>query len=137
MMASPQSNRKNETEKRRRGKLGLIDRADKVAMIGAKVLIILEINGRYSIYDSQPDKAWVPSNAVLVRWKSLHVYLVKMLTDKIGAVLSTSRTIHARRYSAAKGENKTETEDKEQTYRSNNVELTYEGLWDSLYISSS
>jgi hypothetical protein len=65
-MASPQSNRKNQTEKRRRGKLGLLDRADKVAMIAAKVLVILEINGRYSIYDSQPDKAWVPSNATLV-----------------------------------------------------------------------
>jgi hypothetical protein len=39
-----------------RGKLGLIDRADKVAMIGAKVLVILEINGKYSIYNSQPDK---------------------------------------------------------------------------------
>jgi hypothetical protein len=65
-MTSPRSNRKNETEKRRKGKLGLIDRADKVAMIGAKVLMILEINGKYSIYDSQPNKAWVPSNATLV-----------------------------------------------------------------------
>jgi hypothetical protein len=69
MMASSQSTRKNQTEKRRRGKLGLIDSADKVAMIGAKVLVILEIDGKYSIYDSQPDKAWVPSNAFLVRWK--------------------------------------------------------------------
>jgi hypothetical protein len=60
MMASSQSTRKNQTEKRRRGKLGLIDRADKVAMIGAKVLVILEINGKYSIYDSQSDKEWVP-----------------------------------------------------------------------------
>jgi hypothetical protein len=113
MMASPQSNRKNETEKRRKEKLGLINRADKVTMIGAKVLIILKINGRYSIYDSQPDKAWVLSNAVLVRRKSLHVYLVKMLTDKIGAVLSTSKTVHPRRYSAAKGESKIKMEDKE------------------------
>ena len=134
MMASPQSNRKNETEKKRRGKLGLIDRADKVAMTGAKVLIILEINGKYSIYDSQPNKAWVPSNAILVRWKSPHAYLVKMLTDKIGAVLSTSRAVHPRRYPAAKGENKTETEDEEQPYRSNNAEMTYERLWGSLYM---
>jgi hypothetical protein len=134
MMASSQSIRKNQTEKRRRGKLGLIDRADKVAMIGAKVLVILEINGKYSIYDSQPDKEWVPSNAILVRWKSPHVYLVKMLTDKIGAVLSTSRTVHLGRYPAAKGENETKTEDEGQAYRSNSVELTYEGLWDSLCI---
>jgi hypothetical protein len=69
MMTSSQSNRKNETEKSRRGKLGLIDRAEKVARIGAKVLVILEINGKYSIYDSQPDKAWVSSNATLVCWK--------------------------------------------------------------------
>jgi hypothetical protein len=56
-MASPQSKTKNEKEKMRRGKLSLIDRADKVAMVSAKVLLIVEINGRYSIYDSQPDKA--------------------------------------------------------------------------------
>jgi len=41
-----QSNRKNEKEKMRRGKLGYRDRADKVAMIGANVLTILEINGK-------------------------------------------------------------------------------------------
>ena len=67
MMASPQSNRKNQTERKRRGKLGLINRADKVAMIGANVLVIIEINGKYSIYNSQPDKLWVPSDATLVR----------------------------------------------------------------------
>jgi hypothetical protein len=44
MMASPQHTRKNQTEKRRRGKLGLIDRADKVAIISVKVSVILEIN---------------------------------------------------------------------------------------------
>lgn len=54
----------------RRGKLSLVDRADKVAMVGAKVLLIVEINGRYSIYDSQPDKAWVPLNPALVCWKT-------------------------------------------------------------------
>jgi len=53
----------------RRGKLSLVDRADKVAMVGAKVLLIVEINGRYSIYDSQPDEAWVPLNPALVCWK--------------------------------------------------------------------
>ena len=68
-MASPQSSRKYQTEKGRRGKLSLVDRADKVAMIGAKVLLIVEMNGRYSIYDSHPDKEWVPSNAALVCWK--------------------------------------------------------------------
>jgi hypothetical protein len=36
-------------------------------MIGAKVLVILEINGKYSIYNSQPDKLWIPLDAVLVR----------------------------------------------------------------------
>jgi hypothetical protein len=66
-MASPQSNRKNQTERKRRGKLGLIDRADRVAMIGAKVLVILKINGKYSIYNSQPDKLWVPSDTTLIR----------------------------------------------------------------------
>jgi hypothetical protein len=67
MIASSQSNRKSQTERKRKGKLGLINRADKVVMIGAKVLIILEINGKYSIYNSQPDKLWVPSNAIFVR----------------------------------------------------------------------
>ena len=109
-MASAQSNKKNETEKRRRGKLSLIDRADRVAMIGAKVLVILEINGKYSIYDSQADEEWVPSNAIFVCWKSPHVYLVEMPTDKTGAVLSTSRTVYPGSYPAAKGENETETE---------------------------
>jgi hypothetical protein len=52
MIASPQSNRKNQTERKRKRKLDLIDRADKVAMIGAKILVILEINGKYSIYNS-------------------------------------------------------------------------------------
>ena len=56
MMASPQSDRKNQREKIYRGKLGAVNRADKVAILGAKVLEILEINGKYSIYDSQPDK---------------------------------------------------------------------------------
>jgi hypothetical protein len=41
----------------RRRKLGLVDRADKVAMVGARVLLMVEMNGRYFIYDSQPDKA--------------------------------------------------------------------------------
>jgi hypothetical protein len=31
----------------RRGKFSYSDRADKVAMIGANVLMILEINGKY------------------------------------------------------------------------------------------
>jgi len=47
-----------------------------------------------------------------------HVYLVEMLTDKTGAVLSTSRTVHSGRYPVAKGENETETEDEEQAYKS-------------------
>jgi hypothetical protein len=53
-------------ENLRRGKLGLFNRADKLAMIGANVLVIFEINGKYSIYNSQPDKAWLSSNATLV-----------------------------------------------------------------------
>jgi hypothetical protein len=65
-----------------RRKLGLVDRADKVAMVGAKVLLIVEMNGRYFIYDSQPDKVWVPPNAALVCWKHHNGYLVKVLTDK-------------------------------------------------------
>jgi hypothetical protein len=56
-----------------------------------------------------------------------HVYLVETLTDKIGAVLSTSRTVHPGRYPEAKGENETETEDEERAYRSNNAELTKRG----------
>jgi hypothetical protein len=44
-MASAQSSRKYQTEKGRRGKLSLVNRADKVAMIGAKVLLIVELNG--------------------------------------------------------------------------------------------
>jgi hypothetical protein len=36
-------------------------------MIGAKVLVILKINGKYSIYNSQSDKLWVPLDAILVR----------------------------------------------------------------------
>jgi hypothetical protein len=36
-------------------------------MIGAKVLVILEINGKYSIYDSKPNKVWVLSKAIFVR----------------------------------------------------------------------
>jgi hypothetical protein len=41
----------------RKGKLGLINKADKVAIVDAKVLLIVEINGKYSIYDSQPNRA--------------------------------------------------------------------------------
>jgi hypothetical protein len=67
MLAFPQFNRKNQTERKRKGKLGLINRADKVAIIGTKVLVILEINGKYSIYNSQPDKLWVPSDITLIR----------------------------------------------------------------------
>ena len=37
-----------------------------MAIIGAKFLLIVEVNGRYFIYNSQPDKAWVPSKAALV-----------------------------------------------------------------------
>jgi hypothetical protein len=36
-------------------------------MVGAKVLVILKINGKYSIYNSQPDKLWVPSDTIFVR----------------------------------------------------------------------
>jgi hypothetical protein len=53
--------------------------------------------------------------------KSPHIYLVEVLINKTGTVLSTSRTVHPGRYSAAKGENQTETEDEEQAYRSNNA----------------
>lgn len=41
-MAS-QSNGKSQTERRRRGKLGLLDRANKVSLIGANALVIVEI----------------------------------------------------------------------------------------------
>jgi hypothetical protein len=51
-----QSNKKNQTKRKRKKKLSLINRADKVAMIGANVLVIIEINGKYFIYNSQPDK---------------------------------------------------------------------------------
>jgi hypothetical protein len=36
-------------------------------MIGAKILVILEINGKYSIYNSQSDKLWVLSDIILIR----------------------------------------------------------------------
>ena len=49
-----------------REKFGLFNRADKLAMIGANVLVVFEVNGKDSIYNSQSDKAWLPSNATLV-----------------------------------------------------------------------
>jgi hypothetical protein len=66
-MTFSQFNRKNQTERKRRGKLGLINRTDKMAMIGAKVLVILKINGKYSIYNSQPDKPWILSDTIFIR----------------------------------------------------------------------
>jgi hypothetical protein len=39
------------------------------------LLLILEMNGKYSIYDSQPDKAWIPSNATLVCWKHHNTFI--------------------------------------------------------------
>lgn len=48
-----QSNRKNEKEKMRRRKLGCRDRADKVAMIGANALTILETDGKYDGGDAR------------------------------------------------------------------------------------
>jgi hypothetical protein len=65
-MASPQSNRRTKRRESVGESLGLIDRADKVAMIGAKVLVILEINGKYSIYNSQSDKLWVPLDVIKI-----------------------------------------------------------------------
>jgi hypothetical protein len=62
--------------------LDLVDRADKLAIVGAKVLLIVEIDDRYSIYDGQPDKAWVPLNPALVFETPQYGYLVKELTDK-------------------------------------------------------
>jgi hypothetical protein len=42
-------------------------KTEKVAIIGAKVLIILKINGKYSIYNSQPNKPWVLLDIILIR----------------------------------------------------------------------
>jgi hypothetical protein len=68
MMTSPRSDRKNKIEKIRRGRLALFDKADKLGMIGANVYVVVEINGKYFIYNSQPDKGWPPSDAILVCW---------------------------------------------------------------------
>ncbi len=53
-------------EKKCRGKLAFFNRGDKLAMTGVNVYAVVEINGKISIYDSQPDKVWLPSNATLV-----------------------------------------------------------------------
>src|SRR5438045_3976697 len=93
-MTSPRSHRKNQTEKKRRGKLGLFNRADKLAMIGANVLVILEINGKYSIYNSQPDMSWVPSNATLVCWRHNTILSGKdVLTDKRRGIIHFRNSI--------------------------------------------
>jgi hypothetical protein len=53
-------------ENLRRENFGLFNRTDKLAMIGANILVISEVNGKDSIYNSQSDKVWLPSNATLV-----------------------------------------------------------------------
>ena len=70
-MASPQFDRKNRIVRVRRGRLALINRADKLGMISANVYaVVVEINGKFFIYDSRSNRNWRPSDATLVRLKN-------------------------------------------------------------------
>jgi len=44
-----------------RGKRAFFNRGDKLAMTGVNIYAVVEINGRISIYGSQPDKMWLSS----------------------------------------------------------------------------
>ena len=64
MKTSPE--RKRETEKVRKERLTLFNKANKLGSNGANVYVIVEYNGKYFIYNSCSDKAWPPSDATLV-----------------------------------------------------------------------
>jgi hypothetical protein len=65
MKISP-SERKREKEKVRREILTLFDKSDTLKSNGAKVLLIVEYNGKLSIDNSCADEEWLPSKAILV-----------------------------------------------------------------------
>src|SRR6266498_1924584 len=83
MKTSP-SERKKKTEKVRRERITLFNKANNLGSNGANVYVIVEYNGKYFIYNSYSDKEWPPSEAMLV-------------SDIIFALFSVKGTLTVRR----------------------------------------
>ena len=66
-MKTTPSERKRKTEKVRKERITLFNKANNLGLNGANVYVIVEYNGRYFIYNSRLDKEWPPSKAILVR----------------------------------------------------------------------
>ena len=66
MMKTPQSERKNKVEMVRREKKTILNKVYRLGSNGANIYMVVEYNGKYSIYDSRPDKKWRPSDEALV-----------------------------------------------------------------------
>jgi hypothetical protein len=65
-MKTPPSERKRKTEKVRKERTTLFNKANNLSSNGANVYVVVEYNGKYSIYNSRSDKEWPPSEAMLV-----------------------------------------------------------------------
>jgi hypothetical protein len=65
-MKSSRIERKNSTEKVRRERITFFNKGNNLGLNGARVYAMVEFNGKFFIFNSRPDKDWVPSDAMLV-----------------------------------------------------------------------
>jgi len=95
-MKSSRIERKRSTEKVRRERITLINKANKLGLNGASVYVVVEYNGKFFLYNSRPDKDWVPSDAMLVSTiVRIHPHKSHINLRK-GEILSDSRTVFPR-----------------------------------------
>jgi hypothetical protein len=76
MKTSP-SEHKKKTEKVRKERITLFNKANNLGVKGANVYVIAEYNGKYFIYNSRSDKEWPPSEAILVSDIIFALFVVK------------------------------------------------------------
>jgi hypothetical protein len=65
-MKIPLSERKKKFEKIRKKRIILFNKANNLSLNGANVYVVIEYNGKYSIYNSRSDKEWPSSEAILI-----------------------------------------------------------------------
>jgi hypothetical protein len=76
MKTSP-SEHKKKTEKIRKKRITLFNKANNLGLNGANVYVIIEYNGKYFIYNSRSDKEWPPSEIILISDNIFALFLVK------------------------------------------------------------
>jgi len=94
-MKSSRIERKNSTEKVRRERITFFNKGNNLGLNGARVYAIVEFNGKFFIFNSRPDKDWVPSDAMLEKYYPLPERLspddIRRRADRVKQRLSAKR----------------------------------------------